>query len=79
MEDLGFHGKNKISIIRGLCQYYRILWCQGKKIHSIDRIHSFYIAAESLETMVHENNSRLATTHFIDFEYYFPELCLLPL
>ena len=78
LEDLGFHGENKIYINRSLCQYYQMLWSKSKKLHSMGRIHSFYIAGESIKIKVHENSTPLAITHVNDFEYHFPDVDLSP-
>ena len=78
LADLGFHGENKIYINRRLCQYYRMLWSKSKKLHSMGRIHSFYIAGEPIKIKVHENSTPLAITHINDFEYHFPYVDLSP-
>ena len=78
LEDLGFHGENKIYKNRGLCQYYRMLWSKSKKLHSMDRIHCFYIAGESIKIKVHENSTPLAIKHVNGFEYHFPDVDLSP-
>ena len=78
LEDLGFHRENKIYINRSLCQYYRMLWSKSKKLHSMNRIHSFYIAGESIKIKVHENSTPLEITHVNDFEYHFQEVDLSP-
>ena len=76
MEDLGFHGENEIYINRSLCHYHQMLWSESKKLHSMDRIHSFYIAGESIKIKVHENSTPLAITHVNDFEYHFLDVHL---
>ena len=78
LEDLGFHGENRIYINRSLCQYYRMLWSKSKKLHSMGRIHSFYIADESIKIKVHENSTPLAIIHVNYFEYNFPDVDLSP-
>ena len=78
LEDLGFHGENKIYVNRGLCQYYRMLWSKSKKLHSMGRIHCFYIAGESIKIKVHENSTPLAIKHVNGFEYHFPDKDLSP-
>ena len=42
------------------------------------KIHSFYIAGESIKIEVHENNTPLVTTYVNDFEYHFPDVDLSP-
>ena len=74
LEDLGFHGENYIYINRSLCQYYWMLWSKSKKLHSMGRIHSVYIAGESIKITVHENSTPLAIKHVNDFEYHFPDV-----
>ena len=49
-----------------------------QKPHSMSRIHSFYIAGESIKTKVQENSTPLAITHVNDFEYNFPNVDLSP-
>ena len=70
-ENLGFHGENKICINRCLCQYYRMLWSVSRKLNSMSRIQSFYVAGESITIQVHESSTMLAIIHVNDFEYYF--------
>ena len=55
-----------------------MLWSKSKKLHSIGRIHSFYIAGESFKIKVHENSAQLAITHVNDFEYHFSDVDLSP-
>ena len=50
----------------------------AQKPHSMGRIHSFYIAGESIKTKAHENSTPLAITHVNDFEYNFPNVDLSP-
>ena len=76
--DLSFHGEDKIYINRSLCQYYRILWSKSKKLHSLDRIHSFYIASESIKIKVHENSTPPVITDVNNFEYHFLDVDLSP-
>ena len=78
LEVLAFHGENKIYINWSLCQYYQMLWSKSKKLHSMGRIHSFYIAGESVKIKVHENSTPLATIHVNDFEYHFTDVDLSP-
>ena len=70
-EIFGFHGENKIYINRSLCQYYRKLWSKSKKLHSMGRVHSFYVAGKSTKIKVHENSTLLAIAHANDFKYHF--------
>ena len=51
-------------------------WSKSKKLHRMGRIHSFYIAGESIKIMVYENSTPLATTHVNDLEYHFPDVDL---
>ena len=53
-----------------------MLWSKIKNLHSMGRMHSFYIAGESIKSKVHENRIPLAMTHVNDFEYHFPDLDL---
>ena len=71
LKDLGFYGENKVYINWSLCQYHRMLWCKSKKLHSMGRIFSFYIAGESIKIKVHKNSTPPAITHVNDFEDHF--------
>ena len=53
-----------------------MLWSESEKLHSMDRIHSFYIAGESIKIKVYENSTPLAITHVNDFEYHFLDIDL---
>ena len=77
-EIFGFHGENKIYINRSLCQYHRKLWSKSKKLHSMGRIHNFYVAGESTKIKVHENSTLLAIAHANDFKYHFLDVDLSP-
>ena len=68
LEDLGFHGENKIYINRS----------KSKKVHSMSIIHSFYIAGKSVKIKVHGRGTRLAITPVNDFEYHSPNVDLWP-
>ena len=50
LDYLGFRGENKIYTNWSLCQYYRMLWSKSKKLHSMGKIHSFYIAGNLLKS-----------------------------
>ena len=55
-----------------------MLWSKSKKLHSMGRIHSFYITGESIKIKVHENSTPLAIAHVNDSEYHFLDLDLSP-
>ena len=42
MEDLELPGNSKLIIIRNLCPYYKMLWSNSKKLHSLSKIQFFY-------------------------------------
>ena len=55
-----------------------MLWFKSKKLQSMEKIHSFCMAGESIKIKVHENSTQLAITHVNDFEYHFPDVDLSP-
>ena len=55
-----------------------MLWSKRKKLHSMGKIHSFYIAGESIKIKVHDNSTSLAITHVNDSEYHFVDVDLSP-
>ena len=55
-----------------------MLWSKRKKLHSMGKIHSFYIAGESIKIKVHDNSTPLAITHVNDSEYHFVDVDLSP-
>ena len=43
MEDLELPGNNKLFINRSFCPYYKMQWSKSKKLHSLSKIHSFFL------------------------------------
>ena len=81
LEDLGFHGENKIYINRGLCQYYRMLWSKSKKLHSMEESTVFISLvnlSKSKFMRIALMRIALAIKHVNGFEYHFPDVDLLP-
>ena len=48
MEDLELPGNSKFFINRRLCTYYKMLWSKSKKLHSLSKIHSFFISGDTI-------------------------------
>ena len=78
MEDLEFHGNNKLFINRNLCPYYKMLWSESKKLHNLSKIHSFFISGDTIKFKVNKNSSPLSITHVDDFGKHFPDVDLSP-
>ena len=73
MEDSELPGSNKFFINKSLCPYYKMLRSESKKIHSLSRIHSFFISGDTIKIKVNENSSPLSITHVDDFGIRFPD------
>ena len=78
MEDLELPGNSKLFINRSLCPYYKMLWSKSKKLHSLSKIHSFFISGDTIKIRVNENSSPLSITHVDDFGKHFPDVDLSP-
>ena len=48
MEDFELPGNNKLFINRSLCPYYKMLWFKSKKLHSLGKIHSFFVSGDTM-------------------------------
>ena len=48
LEDLELPGNSKLFINRSLCPYYKMLWSKSKKLHSLSKIHSFFISGDTI-------------------------------
>ena len=46
---------------------------KSKKLHSLDKIHIFFILGDTIKIRVSENSSPLSLTHVEDFKKYPPE------
>ena len=78
MEDIGLPSDTRISLNQSLCPYYRILWSKSKKLHSLGKIHNFFILNSGIKLRINENSQPLSITHELDFEKYFPGVDLSP-
>ena len=79
MEDIDLPGQKKLFINKSLCPYYKVIWAKSKKLHSLGKIHSFFISGdETIKIRVSENSSPLSLTHVDDFGKYFPDVDLSP-
>ena len=78
MEDLELPGNSKLFINRSLCPYYKMLWSKSKKLHSLSKIHSFFIFVRTINSKVNEKSSLLSITHVDDFGRHFPDVDLSP-
>ena len=66
MEDLELPGNSKLFINRSLCSYYKMLWSKSKKLHSLSKLHSFFISGDTIKIRVNKNSLLLSVTHFDD-------------
>ena len=78
LEDLELPGNSKLFINRSLCPYYKMLWSKSKKLHSLSKIHSFFISGDTIKIRINENSSPLSITHVDDFGKHFPDVDLSP-
>ena len=78
MEDSESPGNNELFINRSLCPYYKMLWSKSKKLHSLGKIHSFFISGDSIKIRVNKNSSPLSMTHVVKFGKHFPDVDLSP-
>ena len=78
MEDIDLPGQNKLFINKSFCPYYKVIWAKSKKLHSLGKIHSFFILGDTIKIRVSENSSPLSLTHVEDFGKYFSDVNLLP-
>ena len=78
MEDIELPGNSKLFINRRLCPYYKMLWSKSKKLHSLSKIHSFFISGDTIKIKVSEYSSPLSITHVDDLGKHFPDVDLSP-
>ena len=78
MENIDLPGQNKLFINKSLCPYYKVIWAKSKKLHSLGKIHSFFILGDTIKISVSENGSPLSLTYVEDFGKYFPDVDLSP-
>ena len=78
LEDLELPANSKLFINRSLCPYYKMLWSKSMKLHSLSKIHSFFISGDTIKIKVNENSSPFSITHVDDFGRHFPDVDLSP-
>ena len=78
MVDIGLPENCKVFVNQSLCPYYKLLWSKSKKLHSMGKIHNFFISNGTIKIKRSEGRSSLAVTHDSDFEKYFPGINLSP-
>ena len=78
LEDIGLPEEAKIFINQSLCPYYRILWSKCKKLHSLDKIHTFYVSNGTIKIKISENSQPISITDTSDFDKYFPGVDFSP-
>ena len=76
MEDLELPGNRKLFLNGSLCTYYKMMWSKSKKLHSLSKIHSFFILGDTIKMRVNENSSLLSITHVDDLGKHFPDFDL---
>ena len=76
MEDFELPGDNKLFINKSLCPYYKMLWPKSEKLHSLGKIHSFFISGDTIKVRVNENSSPLSITYVDDFGKHSPDVDL---
>ena len=79
MEDLELPGNSKLFINRSLCPYYKMLRSKSKKLHSLSKIHIFFISGDTIKIRVNENSLLLSIINVDDFGKHFPDVDLSPL
>ena len=78
MDEVGLPENCKVFINQSLCSYYKLLWSKSKKLHSMGKIHNFFISNGTVKVIINEGSSPLSITHNTDFEKYFPGIDLSP-
>ena len=78
MVDIGLPENCKVFVNQSLCPYYKLLWSKSKKLHSMGKIHNFFISNGTIKIKRSEGRSSLPITHDSDFEKYFPGINLSP-
>ena len=78
IEDVDLPGQKKLFINKNLYLYYKVLWFQGKKLHSLGKINSSFILGNTVKIKVSENSLPLSITHADDFGKYFLDIDLSP-
>ena len=78
MVSVGLPENCKVFINQSLCPYYKLLWSKSKKLHSMGKIHNFFISNGTVKIKISEGSTSLAITHESDFDKYFPGVDLSP-
>ena len=55
-----------------------MIWAKSKKLHSLGKIHGFFVSGGTIKIRVSENSFPLSLTHVDDFGKYFPDVDLSP-
>ena len=71
MEDVDLLGQNKLFINKNLCPYYKVLWSKSKKQHSLGKINSFFISADTIKIKVSKNSLPLSILTLMTSENIF--------
>ena len=71
MEDVDLLGQNKLFINKNLCPYYKVLWSKSKKLHSLGKINSFFISADTIKIKVSKNSLPLSILTLMTSENIF--------
>ena len=71
MEDVDLLGQNILFINKNLCPYYKVLWSKSKKLHSLGKINSFFISADTIKIKVSKNSLPLSILTLMTSENIF--------
>ena len=78
MKEVDLPEGTQVYINQSLCPYYKSLWSKSKKLHTLGKIHSFFISNSTIKLKLQENSVPVAITHNSDFQKYFPDVDLSP-
>ena len=78
MEDLELTGNIKLFINTSLCPNYKMMLSKSKKLHSLSKIHIFFISGDTINIRVNENSLPLSIINVNDFGKHFPDVDLSP-
>ena len=54
MDEVGLPENCKVFINQSLCFYYKLLWSKSKKLHSMGKIHNFFISNGTVQVIINE-------------------------
>ena len=57
MVDIGLPENCKVFVNQSLCPYYKLLWSKSKKLHSMGKIHNFFISNGTIKIKRSEGSS----------------------